>query len=143
MVVKPERSAKSTVTQRRSSLLAVTCSRERVVVEGDPLSRAPHSAQNLLLKPFGAPQAGHRSSSLVPHSAQNFAPLAFSWLHVGHRIWLTPEVVVNPPTASLQIAPVKRRRIVRACHHSALRRGSSLSLREFPKTVIRCRLFPA
>ena len=106
MDVKPETSAKSTLTCLRSPESAARSFRIRaarcagVYARGDSnrgdatagaggtaaASGAPHAPQNFFPVGTPAPHAGHSTSSVAPHSSQNLTPGRFSVRHAGHRI---------------------------------------------------------
>ena len=79
MAVKPDKSANSTVAQRRSSrVVPPEDSLAGVGVEANAgVKPAPHSWQNLLFGVLIAPHLGQGVSSLAPHSPQNLAASMF------------------------------------------------------------------
>ncbi len=71
--MKPTRSAKRTVTSRRSAAGAGARGTSGAV-GGAPASPVPHSAQNFAVGAATAPQEGQLMASGVPHSLQNLPP---------------------------------------------------------------------
>src|SRR3954452_8913582 len=89
-------SAKSTVTQRRSSGSAEFCTRRdggRAGAGPVAPSAAPHSMQNFWPGLYSVEHVGQRSSSATPHSMQNFAVAGFSAPQRLHEI--TTQIVTT------------------------------------------------
>src|SRR5262245_2800570 len=82
-VVNPTRSAKSTVTRRRSATGAVTFGAGPFVGSAATPRAVPHSGQNFAAASTGVSQDGHVRASALPHSLQNFAPGATAVWHDG------------------------------------------------------------
>src|SRR6516162_10236654 len=90
-VVNPTRSAKRTVTSRRSAADAgwTVGSRAGGTETGGlaaTASTVPHSPQNFCSGGLAVPHDGHTTASAVPHSPQNFWPEGLSAEHRGQII---------------------------------------------------------
>src|SRR5437764_458016 len=126
MVVKPTRSAKRTLTSRRSATgVAGPAAAEPFVgragapvvvagcapgpadvvgaaAAGAPASPVPHSPQKRAVGAFAVPQFGHTLASRAPHSPQNFRPASFAVPQFAQLITIPPlasarSLVDSPP----------------------------------------------
>src|SRR3990170_3170590 len=82
MAVKPTRSAKRTLTNRRSAVGAAADGAAATALTGAALSDAsrvdPHSPQNRAPGVLGVPQVGQPAIRRVPHWRQNLRPASFA-----------------------------------------------------------------
>src|SRR3954462_11971519 len=118
--VKPTRSAKRTLTTRRSALSAPVGGwavgatgrgRAPLAAAGaGPASAKPHSAQNFAPGTYGVEQLGQVDASAVPHSAQNFAVAALAvpqleQFNVGETLWDRTALSIARAVATLDSGP--------------------------------------
>src|SRR5207237_2866197 len=80
-VENPTRSAKTTVTRRRSPARTVGASAGASVAS----SAVPQEPQKRKPGGFSAPQLGQTATSAAPHEPQNRASAGLSEEHAGHR----------------------------------------------------------
>ena len=107
--VKPTRSAKSTLTRRRSATLASDPGGvwvAGVAVTAPATSGVAHSEQNLAVGPFDVPQLGQATARRVAHSEQNFAPGVFS---VPQFEQITGDLATCPTDRALRRERTRRR----------------------------------
>ena len=91
--VKPDRSANSTVTVRRSSAAGAAggaAGRDATDVGGGapgaPATAFPQPMQKRAVAGTGSPHAAHTAGMAVPQPMQNRAPLGFSVPHPAHML---------------------------------------------------------